>query len=70
MLLFAAVDGLGWVWDGPDVVGNGWDLLVERLVLLLLLFFWYFSGFAIDRWKKSIKTIKSYTKTAPIYIKS
>ena len=25
MLLFAAVDGLGWVGDGPDVVGNGWD---------------------------------------------
>ena len=31
MLLFAAVDGLGWVGDGPDVVGNGWDVMVKGL---------------------------------------
>ena len=32
LLLFAAVDGLGWVGDGPDVVGNGWDPLgLDRL---------------------------------------
>ena len=35
LLIFAAVDVLGWCGDGPDVVGNGW----EGLVLLLLLFF-------------------------------
>ena len=29
LLLFAAVDGLGWVGDGPDVVGNGWDVMVR-----------------------------------------
>ena len=34
MLLFDAVDGLGWVGDGPDVVGNGWDVMVKGLVLL------------------------------------
>ena len=33
-MLFAAVDGLGWVGDGPDVVGNGWDVMVKGLVLL------------------------------------
>ena len=25
LLFFAAVDGLGWCGDGPDVVGNGWE---------------------------------------------
>ena len=25
------MDGLGWVGDGPDVVGNGWDVMVEAL---------------------------------------
>ena len=34
----------------------------KGLVLLLLLFFYQFSGFAIDRSKKSIKTIKHYIK--------
>ena len=29
MLLFAAVDELGWVGDGLDVVGNGWDVMVK-----------------------------------------
>ena len=24
-MFFAAVDGLGWCGDGPDVVGNGWE---------------------------------------------
>ena len=33
-LFSAAVDGLGWVGDGPDVVGNGWDVMVKGLVLL------------------------------------
>ena len=42
MLLFAAVDGLGWVEDGPDVVGNGWDVMVKGLVLLGGVFFIHF----------------------------
>ena len=25
LLFFAAVDGLGWCGDGPDVVENGWE---------------------------------------------
>ena len=58
MLLFAAVDGLGWFGDGPDVVGNGWDVMVKGLVLLGGYFLYTFSGFAIDRSKKYIKTIK------------
>ena len=33
-MCFAPVDGLGWVVDGPDVVGNGWDVM--GLLLLLL----------------------------------
>ena len=33
-MLFAAVDGLGWVGDGPDVVGNEGDVMVKGLVLL------------------------------------
>ena len=33
-MLFAAVDGLGWAGDGPDVVGNGWDVMVKGLMLL------------------------------------
>ena len=41
MLLFAAVDELGWVGDGPDVVGNGWDVMVKALVLLGGVFFIY-----------------------------
>ena len=45
MLLFAAVDGLGWVGDGPDVVGNGWDVMVKGLVLLGGVFFIYFFRF-------------------------
>ena len=28
LLFFAAVDGLGWCGDGPDVVGNEWEGLV------------------------------------------
>ena len=34
----------------------------KGLVLLLLLFFWYFLGFAIDRSKTYIKVIKNHTK--------
>ena len=26
-MLFVALDGLGWVGYGPDVVGNGWDVM-------------------------------------------
>ena len=33
-MFFAAVDGLAWVGVGPDVVGNGWDVMVKGLVLL------------------------------------
>ena len=59
LLFFAAVDGLGWCGDGPDVLGNGW----EGLVLLGGMYFLYiFSGFAIDRSKKYIKTIKNHIK--------
>ena len=56
MLLFAAVDGLGWVGHGLDVVGNGWDVMVEDLVLLGGDIFISVSGFAIDRSKKLYKT--------------
>ena len=35
---------------------------LKGLVLLLLLFFEYFSGFAIDLSKKYIKNIKNYMK--------
>ena len=58
------MDGLGWVGDGPDVVGNGWDVMVKGLVLLggEVFFICFFSGFAIDRSKKYIKTIKNDMK--------
>ena len=38
LLFFAAVDGLGWCGDGPDVVRNGW----EGLVLLGAIFYIFF----------------------------
>ena len=61
LLSFAAVDGLGWVGDGPDVVGNGWDVMVKGLMLLGgAYFFNIFPGFAIDRSKKYMKVIKNY----------
>ena len=56
------MDGLGWVGDGPDVVGNGWDVMVKGLVLLGGYFLYIFSGFAIDRSKKYIKTTKNHKK--------
>ena len=37
VLFFAASDGRGLVRDGPDVVGNGWDVIGLLLLLLLLL---------------------------------
>ena len=60
MLLFVAVRGLGWVGDGPDVVGTGWDVMVNGLMLGGGLHI--FSGFAIDPSKKYIKTIKNHMK--------
>ena len=66
--------GLGWVGDGPDVVGNAWDVRVKGLVLLIfwaLLKGWCyccyyfsstFSGFAIVRSKKYIKVIEQSIK--------
>ena len=54
LVFFAAVDGLGWCGDGPDVVGNGSDGMGSDRIGLLL----HFSGFAIDRSKKYMKTIK------------
>ena len=42
LLLLTAVDGLGWVGDGPDVVGNGWDVMVKGLVLLGGVFYIFF----------------------------
>ena len=56
------MDGLGWLEDGPDVVGNGWDVMVEGLMLLGGGIFSIFLGFAIDRSKKYIKTIKHHMK--------
>ena len=37
LIACAALDGLGWVGDGPDVAGNGWDVMGLLLLLLLLL---------------------------------
>ena len=54
------MDGLGWCGDGPDVVGNGWEGL---RVTGGGIFYIFFSGFAIDRSKKYIKTINIYIKT-------
>ena len=39
---FAAVDGLGWVGNGPYVVGNGWDVMVKGLMLLGGIFYIFF----------------------------
>ena len=51
------MDWLGWCGDGPDVVENGWEGL--RVTAAGGGYFIYiFSGFAIDRSKKYIKTIK------------
>ena len=36
------MDELGWVGDGPDVVGNGWDVMVKGLVSLGGVFFIHF----------------------------
>ena len=55
LLLFAAVNGLGWVGDGPDVVGNGWDVMVKGLMLLG----GYFSCFAIDRGSLRARSTRS-----------
>ena len=51
-------------WDGVGRVRIWWRMDGKGYVLLLLggVFFIYFSGFAIDRWKKSIKVIKNYIK--------
>ena len=57
-MFFAALDRLGWCGDGPDVVGNGWEGLRFTGGDFLI----YFSGFAIDRSKKYIKTIKNHKK--------
>ena len=51
IFLFAAVDGLGCVGDGPDVVGNGWDGMGRARVTAVTIFLVFFSGFAIDRSK-------------------
>ena len=53
------MDGLGWVGDGPDVVGNGWDVMVKGLVLLGEVFFIYFFRFC-DRSVE--KVYKSHQK--------
>ena len=55
------LDGFGMVWEGLGRVGRGGEgwggLRVTGGV-----FFIYFSGFAIDRSKKYIKTIKNDMK--------
>ena len=38
LLFFAAVDGLGWCGDGPDVVENGWEGLRVTGVVFLYIF--------------------------------
>ena len=49
------MDGLGWVGDGPDVVGNGWDVMVKGLMLLGRYFSYTFSTDQSQNLKKYIK---------------
>ena len=52
------MDGLGWCGDGPDVVENGWEGL--RVTGGGIFYIFFFSGFAIDRSKKYMKTTEIY----------
>ena len=70
------LDGFGRVWEGLGGVGRGWEgwgrvgrvpspLEPPRKGLRVLgggYFVYIFSGFAIDRSKKYVKTIKIYVK--------
>ena len=52
LLFSAAVDGLGWCGDGPDVVENGWEGRRVTAAGGGIFYIYIFSGFAIDRSKK------------------
>ena len=49
-------------WDGVGMVRMWWGMDGKGSVLLGGYFLYIFSGFATDRWKKYIKTIKTYIK--------
>ena len=49
-------------WDGVGMVWMWWRMDGKGSVLLGGVFLYIFSGFAIDRSKKYIKTIKDYIK--------
>ena len=49
-------------WDGVGMVQMWWGMDGERSVLWGKVFVDIFSGFAIDRSKKYIKTIENYVK--------
>ena len=65
--VWKGLGGFGRVWEGWGGVGRGgegWGGLCVTLQppKLFAFFFNIFTGFAIDRWKKYIKTIKNYMK--------
>ena len=55
-------DGFKWFWDGLEGFGRGWEGWGGLRVTGGGYSLYFFSGFAIDRSKKYIKTIKNHMK--------